>query len=112
MVGSRGARQGAGDIGCQLFDFAIAHGGLTLEVREQPLVSQPGPFSSGTTQVVNSTQIAAEEAKASMTALSPGTSLGEVVKALNTLGVSPRDLLAILQALKSSGALRAELEIQ
>jgi flagellar P-ring protein precursor FlgI len=96
----------------RLAPVAIAHGGLTLEVREQPLVSQPGPFSSGTTQVVNSTQIAAEEGKASMTALSPGTSLGEVVKALNTLGVSPRDLLAILQALKSSGALRAELEIQ
>jgi flagellar P-ring protein precursor FlgI len=96
----------------RLAPVAIAHGGLTLEVREQPLVSQPGPFSSGTTQVVNSTQVVAEETKASMHALNPGTSLGEVVKALNTLGVSPRDLLAIMQALKSSGALRAELEIQ
>lgn len=96
----------------RLAPVAIAHGGLTLEVREQPLVSQPGPFSSGTTQVVNSTQIVAREEKAPLTAMNPGTSLGEVVKALNTLGVNPRDLLAILQALKTSGALRADLEIQ
>lgn len=96
----------------RLAPVAIAHGGLTLEVREQPLVSQPGPFSSGTTQVVNSSQVFATEIKANMKALSPGANLGEVVKALNTLGVSPRDLLAILQALKTSGALRADLEIQ
>lgn len=96
----------------RLAPVAIAHGGLTLEVREQQLVSQPGAFSNGETKVVDSSQVGASEGHAPMYALSPGANLGEVVKALNTLGVSPRDLVAILQALHSSGALRAELEIQ
>lgn len=97
----------------RLSPVAIAHGGLTLEVKEQPLVSQPAPFSqNGQTVVVPQTQVNAFESKAQMHALSPGANLGEVVKALNTLGVSPRDLVAILQALKSAGALRADLEIQ
>lgn len=96
----------------RLAPVAIAHGGLTLEVREQPLVSQPTAFTSGRTTVVPSTQIAMQDIKAPMYALSPGASLGEVVKALNTLGVSPRDLVTILQALKTSGALRAQLEVQ
>ena len=96
----------------RLAPVAIAHGGLTLEVREQPLVSQPNPFTSGRTTVVPSSQITARENKNPMYALSPGANLGEVVKALNTLGVSPRDLVTILQALKTSGALRAELEVQ
>lgn len=96
----------------RLAPVAIAHGGLTLEVREQPLVSQPNLFTSGRTTVVPSSQITARENKNPMYALSPGANLGEVVKALNTLGVSPRDLVTILQALKTSGALRAELEVQ
>lgn len=96
----------------RLAPVAIAHGGLTLEVREQPLVSQPTAFTSGRTTVVPSTQISMQDVKAPMYALSPGASLGEVVKALNTLGVTPRDLVTILQALKTSGALRAQLEVQ
>lgn len=96
----------------RLAPVAIAHGGLTLEVREQPLVAQPNPFTSGNTTVVASSQVSAKENKNPMYALSPGANLGEVVKALNTLGVSPRDLVTILQALKTSGALRAELEVQ
>lgn len=96
----------------RLAPVAIAHGGLTLEVREQPLVAQANPFTSGNTTVVASSQVAAKENKNPMYALSPGANLGEVVKALNTLGVSPRDLVTILQALKTSGALRAELEVQ
>ena len=96
----------------RLAPVAIAHGGLTLEVREQPLVSQPTAFTSGRTTVVPSTQISMQDIKSPMYALSPGASLGEVVKALNTLGVSPRDLVTILQALKTSGALRAQLEVQ
>jgi flagellar P-ring protein precursor FlgI len=96
----------------RLSPVAIAHGGLTLEVREQPLVPQPTAFTSGRTTVVPSTQISMQDIKSPMYELSPGASLGEVVKALNTLGVSPRDLVTILQALKTSGALRAQLEVQ
>lgn len=96
----------------RLAPVAIAHGGLTLEVREQPLVSQPNAFTNGTTTVVPSTQIVGREVKAPIVAMNPGASLGEVVRVLNTLSVSPRDLVTILQALKTSGALRAELEVQ
>ena len=95
----------------RLAPVAIAHGGLTLEVREAPIVSQPLPFSQGKTTVVPRTTINTQENFMPIQALSPGANLGEVVKALNTLGVAPRDLVAILQALKASGALRADLEI-
>ena len=96
----------------RLTPVAIAHGGLTLEVYETRDVSQPGPFSQGQTKVVPRSQITAQESPGELHALNPGTTLGDVVKALNVLGVAPRDLLSILQALKTSGALRAELEIQ
>ena len=95
----------------RLAPVAIAHGGLTLEVREAPIVSQPLPFSQGVTKELRRTTISTQENFMPIQALSPGANLGEVVKALNTLGVAPRDLVAILQALKASGALRADLEI-
>ncbi len=95
----------------RLTAVAIAHGGLTLEVREQPQVSQPNAFGRGRTVVTPLTQVSAAEAKPPLQSLPAGASLGDVVKALNTLGVAPRDLVAIMQALKSAGALRAELEI-
>ncbi len=95
----------------RLAPVAIAHGGLTLEVREAPIASQPLPFSLGQTQKLQRTTINTQENFMPIQALSPGANLGEVVKALNTLGVAPRDLVAILQALKASGALRADLEI-
>jgi flagellar P-ring protein precursor FlgI len=96
----------------RLAPVAIAHGGLTLEVRETPIVSQALPFAQGgSTKVVQRSVIDTKENFMPVTALSPGANLGEVVKALNTLGVAPRDLVAILQALKASGALRADLEI-
>jgi flagellar P-ring protein FlgI len=97
--------------GVRLTPVAIAHGGLTLQVNEMPVVSQPGAFSRGQTTVTPMTNVNAQENMMPMAALNPGPSLGEVVKALNTLGVTPRDLVAILQALKAAGALRAELEI-
>lgn len=96
----------------KLAPVAIAHGGLTLEVKEQAQVSQPGAFSRGRTAVVQRTDISAKEGGAELRELAGGASLGDVVKALNALGVTPRDLVAILQALKASGALNAELEIQ
>ncbi|UCH81543.1 MAG: flagellar basal body P-ring protein FlgI [Nitrospiraceae bacterium] len=91
---------------------AIAHGSLAIEIRERPEVSQPLPFSpkGSQTTVVPRTGISVTEQKASLVEIA-GVTLGEVVRALNTLGVSPRDLISILQALKASGALKAELEI-
>lgn len=91
---------------------AIAHGSLAIEIREEPPVSQPPPFApeGAETVIVPRTGISVSEQKARLLEVS-GVNLGEVVRALNALGVTPRDLISILQALKSSGALKAELEI-
>ncbi len=92
---------------------AIAHGGLTVAVSESFSVSQPGPFSRrGDTAVVPETRVTAQEQGGQLRELEEGASLSDVVQALNALGVSPRDLVAILQGLRSSGALQAELVIQ
>ena len=91
---------------------AIAHGSLAIDITEQPRVSQPLPFAPGKaeTTVVPRTDINVREQKASLVEVE-GVTLGEVVRALNLLGVTPRDLISILQALKAAGALQAELEI-
>lgn len=91
---------------------AIAHGNLTIEIKTEFHVSQPEPFApeNAETVVVPKTEVTLSEPKASLIEVS-GVTLGEIVKGLNSLGVTPRDLIAILQALRSSGALRAELEI-
>jgi flagellar P-ring protein precursor FlgI len=91
---------------------AIAHGNLAIEVKTEFKVSQPPPLapSQAKTTVVPETDVKAKEEKSSLVEVS-GVTLGEIVKALNALGVTPRDLISILQALKSSGALRADLEI-
>jgi flagellar P-ring protein precursor FlgI len=91
---------------------AIAHGSLAIEINEKSVVSEPQPFAplGAETTVVPRTGIAVTEQKSSLVPVS-GVTLGDVVKALNVLGVTPRDLISILQALKSSGALQAELEI-
>ncbi len=91
---------------------AIAHGNLTIEIKTEFGVSQPPPFApeKAKTVVVPQTDVTAKEQKASLMEVS-GTTLGEIVRALNALGVTPRDLIAILQALKASGSLKAELEI-
>ena len=91
---------------------AIAHGNLTIEVKTEYQVSQPKSFAPGSaeTVVVPKTEVTATEPKASLVEVS-GVTLSEIVKGLNALGVTPRDLIAILQALRASGALRAELEI-
>jgi flagellar P-ring protein precursor FlgI len=90
---------------------AIAHGNLSVQIKERKNVSQPPPFSQGETTVTDETQINVAEENQRLILLSEGTSLGEVVKALNAIGVSPRDLITVFQALHASGALQAELEI-
>ncbi len=92
--------------------IAIAHGNLSIQINESQDVSQPLPFSrGGETVVTPESEIAVQEGKNPIFLVESGVSIGEVVKALNALGVSPRDLIAIFQALKAAGALQAELEI-
>lgn len=92
---------------------AISHGSLTIRVRSEWRVSQPPPFShGGETVVVPHDEIELQEEGAGLVALPPQGSLNELVAALNTLGVKPRDLIAIIQALKAAGALEAEVTIQ
>jgi flagellar P-ring protein precursor FlgI len=91
---------------------AIAHGNLSIEIKEDKNVSQPLPFSrGGQTIVTPESQVLVQEGNNPIFLVESGVSIGEVVKALNALGVSPRDLISIFQALKAAGALQAELEI-
>jgi flagellar P-ring protein FlgI len=91
---------------------AIAHGNLSVEIKQNYNVSQPMPFSErGRTVVTPDTQTMVQEGRAPLQIMPSGVSIGEVVRALNALGVTPRDLISILQALKAAGALQAELEI-
>ncbi|OGT05864.1 MAG: flagellar biosynthesis protein FlgI [Gallionellales bacterium RBG_16_57_15] len=90
---------------------AVAHGNLTVVISTDSAVSQPGAFSQGQTVQTDKTSIDVKADKGGLVQLQKGVSLSEVVKALNSIGATPQDLLAILQAMKSSGALRAELEI-
>ena len=91
--------------------IAIAHGNLSIQIKESKDVSQPLPFSQGETVVTPETEISVEEEKNKLILVESGVTIGEVVRALNALGVSPRDLIAIFQAIKVAGALQAELEI-
>jgi flagellar P-ring protein precursor FlgI len=91
--------------------IAIAHGNLSIQIKESTDVSQPLPFSDGETVVTPDTNISVEEGNNRLVLMESGVSIGEVVKALNALGVSPRDLIAIFQAIKAAGALQAKLEI-
>jgi flagellar P-ring protein precursor FlgI len=91
---------------------AISHGNLTVTVSMEPVISQPTPFSSGgQTVVAERANVQIKQDGGQLIGLPAAAKLSEVVKALNAVGVTPQDLLAILQALKSAGALRAELEI-
>lgn len=90
---------------------AVSHGGLSIIIKEQPTVSQPLPFSQGGTVVVPQTELQVAEQQAELILLPEGASIGEVVRALNAIGVTPRDLIAVLQAIKAAGALHAVLEI-
>lgn len=91
---------------------AIAQGGLTISVAENPIASQPGPLFGGQTQVLPRTQVSVDDGGGASLAMVEGESLKTLVGGLNRLGVSPRDLITILQALRSAGALQAEIEVQ
>jgi flagellar P-ring protein FlgI len=90
---------------------AVAHGSLSVTINSNPQVSQPAPNSNGQTVVTDKTDIAISAQPGSLVNMPAGTKLADVVKALNALGATPQDLLAILQAMKSSGALTAEIEV-
>lgn len=92
--------------------IAIAHGNLSIMIKESPEVSQPLPFSKGGQTVVTpNTDLSVDEGGDQLVLMPSGASIGEVVGALNALGVSPRDLIAIFQAIKAAGALQADLEV-
>jgi flagellar P-ring protein precursor FlgI len=90
---------------------AVAHGSLSVTISSTPVISQPGPLSGGTTAQAEKADIAISQQGGSLVQMPAGAKLADVVKALNALGATPQDLLAILQAMKSAGALNAEIEV-
>lgn len=92
-------------------EVAVAHGNLSVEISATPVISQPGPFSQGQTVVVPQTQTQVTTEQANLLVIPETVSVQDIANALNALGVTPRDLIAIFQALKASGALHAELLI-
>lgn len=92
-------------------DCAVAHGNLSVVINTDTSVSQPGALSGGTTVAAQTSQISVNQGGGALQMVRGGASLADVVKGLNSLGANPQDLVSILQAMKSAGALRAELEI-
>ncbi|MFM5954940.1 MAG: flagellar basal body P-ring protein FlgI [Novosphingobium sp.] len=95
----------------RLYPAAISHGKLTVRVDESPQVIQPAPFSKGQTAVQEDSKLSATQEGERVVHFKPGASLARLVDALNLLGVSPPDLVAILEALKEAGALKAEMVV-
>lgn len=94
----------------RLSRVAVAHGSLQIVVQESPEVSQPAPLGQGTTTVVPRTDVGMREEQRRLVLLE-GVTLGELVEGLNAIGATPRDLISILRAMKSAGALHADLEV-
>jgi flagellar P-ring protein precursor FlgI len=91
---------------------AIAQGNLTISVQESPTVSQPAPFSQGQTTIVPHSAVSFDEAKGKkLMVIKEGASLASLVAGLNALGVTPRDMISILQAIKAAGALQADIQV-
>ena len=90
---------------------AIAHGNISVTIQSTPQVSQPPPLSGGTTQVTTEEALKVTEKKAHFVLLSEEATVKELVDALNDIGVTPQDVISILQAIKEAGALHAELEV-
>jgi flagellar P-ring protein precursor FlgI len=90
---------------------AVAQSNLTVTVAETPGVSQPNPFSDGETVEVPRTDLNVDIVNSDLAMVPESVSLRELVDGLNALGISPRDLIAILQAIKASGALQADIEV-
>lgn len=94
-----------------LENCAVSHGNLTVVVNTDPVISQPGPLSNGQTISTARSDVEITKEPGKLLQLNSGANLSDVVKALNAIGATPQDLLAILQAMKAAGSLRAELEI-
>ena len=92
-------------------DCAVAHGNLSVVINTETGVSQPGAFAGGDTVTAQTSQISVNQGGGALQMVRGGASLADVVKGLNSLGANPQDLVSILQAMKSAGALRAELEV-
>src|SRR6202167_3284294 len=90
---------------------AVAQGNLTVTISEAPQVSQPGAFSKGRTVVVPRTQVGVQEEGKRLALVQEGVSLQQIVDGLNALGIGPRDLIVILQAIKAAGAIQADIEV-
>jgi len=90
---------------------AIAHGNIHVKISKTPIISQPGPLSGGQTVVTQATNVVVSEDRGQMFVLPDQITIGDLVTALNAVGVTPRDLVAILQSIKTAGALQAQLEI-
>jgi len=95
----------------RLSALAIAHGNLSITIKEKQDVSQPQPFGAGQTVTTPQTEVAVNEQEMRLVMVPAAVSIGEVVRGLNAIGVTPRDLISIFQAMKAAGALQAELEI-
>jgi len=93
----------------QVGPAAVSHGNMTVTITSDPIVSQPAPFSGGRTAVVPNANISINQEKKPMFLFNPGVALDDIVRAVNQVGASPTDLIAILEALKAAGALKAEL---
>jgi flagellar P-ring protein FlgI len=107
------ARTGTVIIGAdvRVLPAAVAHGNLTVTISENPQVSQPAPLSGGQTTVTPNSTVSAKQQKAHAFVFKPGTSLNSIVRAINQVGATPDDLIAILEALKKAGALKAQLVV-
>ena len=90
---------------------AVSHGNLTVIVNRTNQVSQPGPFSDGETARVQNTEIEAFEEKSRLSVIENTVTIGDLVRALNAMGTTPTDLISIIQAIKASGAMSAEVEM-
>ncbi|MBS0580757.1 MAG: flagellar basal body P-ring protein FlgI [Proteobacteria bacterium] len=95
----------------RVMSAAVAHGSLSVTITERPEVSQPAPFSDGRTVVTPRSSIDVHQADARMFVFQAGVNLDEIVRAVNQVGAAPGDLVAILEALREAGALRAELVV-
>jgi flagellar P-ring protein precursor FlgI len=95
----------------RISQVAVSHGGIKVEIINQPEVVQPQPFTLGKTETIPNPQAVVEEKPADMVVLNGTTTVSDLSQALNSLGVAPRDVIAILQAIKEAGALQAQLVI-
>lgn len=96
----------------RISSVAVSHGSITVKVTENPLVTQPGMFANGQTVTLNQQDVTVKEESSKFTVLPEGTTVRELINALNSLGVSTRDIIVILQNIKAACALQADLEVR